>query len=241
MIITTLQVISNRPLNSSVYEIVFAGDNLQAKSGQFVELAIKGCTLKRPFGIADLAGGKLTVLYKVVGRGTKEMTRLLPSDPVEAFVAIGNGFDLTPAKRPLLVGGGIGAAPLYYLAKEFADTGTTPDILLAFRAKEEAYYIDEFAALGNVYVATDNGSLGYQGNALDALKYYSLDNDYYYACGPMPMLAALAKHSDKGQLSLEARMGCGFGACMGCTISTTIGPKRVCKEGPVFAAREVIF
>lgn len=235
-----LQVISNKRLSSSVYEIVFEGAAC-TKCGQFVELTVKNCYLKRPFGVAAFADGKLTVLYKVVGRGTKEMTHLAKGDKVSAFVGLGNGFDTARGERPLIVGGGIGSAPLYYLAKELCMRGVRPEILLAFRTKNEAYYVDEFSALGNVHIATDDGSLGYRGNALEALKYYNLDFDFYYACGPMPMLGALAAHSDKGQLSLEARMGCGFGACMGCSVMTAAGAKRVCKEGPVFEAGEVIF
>jgi dihydroorotate dehydrogenase electron transfer subunit len=241
MKLTTLEVISNRQLNPRTYELILSGDIPPVKSGQFADLAVKGWFLKRPFSIADCEGGRITVLYKAIGGGTREMAGWKKGDTTDALVCIGEGFDTSACLKPLLVGGGIGAAPLYLLAKEFNAMGITPDILLAFRDKEEAYYIDEFKALGNVYLSTDNGSLGYKGNALEALKYYNLEFDRYYACGTLPMLKAFAEYSRQGQLSLEARMGCGFGACMGCSIKTKGGPKRVCKEGPVFRADEVIF
>jgi len=236
-----LTVQSNQPLNPAVWELKLAGDGLTAQSGQFIELEIEGCTLKRPFSVADCQDGVMTVLYKVIGEGTRRMTDLREGDKVNALTNLGRGFDIASAAKPLLIGGGIGAAPLYLLAKEFVKKGIEPVVLLAFRCAEEVYYLDEFDALGSVLVSTDNGSLGYQGNALEALKEYSPLFDTYYACGPLPMLRALAGWSDKGQLSLEARMGCGFGACMGCSIMTTKGPQRVCKEGPVFAAGEVMF
>lgn len=241
MKLTTFEVISNKKLNPTTYEIVFRTEGFLAKSGQFIDLTVKDCYLKRPFSIADYHDGLLTVLYKTVGKGTKEMTFWTKGDKAEALVELGNGFDLSKAERPLLAGGGIGCAPLYLLAKEFCAKGSKPTVLLAFRNAEEAYYIDKFSKIADVILSTDNGCLGYQGNALDCLNYYKPKYDYYYACGPLPMLKAYAAHSCHGQISLEARMGCGFGACMGCSIMTTNGPKRVCKEGPVFEAGEVIF
>ncbi len=232
---------SNRPLNAAVWEMKLYGENLTSAPGQFIELEVPDCCLKRPFSVADCREDVLTILYKVVGEGTKKMTALAEGNKVCALTNLGKGFDSSSSVQPLLVGGGIGAAPLYFLAKEFAKKGIQPVILLAFRCAEEIYYMDEFDEVGNVLISTDNGSLGFQGNALDALKEYSPNFDIYFACGPLPMLRALAGFSDKGQLSLEARMGCGFGACMGCSIITVSGPKRVCKEGPVFAAGEVIF
>lgn len=237
----TLTVQSNLALNPAVWELKLYGENLTALPGQFIELEVEGCCLKRPFSVADCRDGVLTVLYKVVGEGTNKMTALREGDKTNALTNLGKGFDLSSSVQPLLIGGGIGAAPLYLLAKEFVKKGIQPVILLAFRCAEEVYYLDEFDELGIVLVSTDNGSLGFHGNALEALKEYSPNFDTYFACGPLPMLKALAGWSDKGQLSLEARMGCGFGACMGCSIMTTGGPKRVCKEGPVFAAGEVKF
>lgn len=238
---TKLTVLSNKQLNPVTYELMLAGDNLTAQSGQFIEVAVQDCYLKRPFSVADFYDGKLVVLYKTVGVGTKAMTLWRAGDTTDALVQLGNGFDTSCATKPLLIGGGIGIAPLYLLAKEFAAKGIRPKAVLAFRTKDEAYYLDEFAAVCDVVVTTDDGSLGNRGYAIDTLKPNNIDYDYYYACGPMPMLKGLAQYSPNGQISLEARMGCGFGACMGCSIMTTSGAKRVCKEGPVFFASEVIF
>lgn len=236
-----LTVISNRKLNDCTYELILGGDNLLHVSGSFMEIELDNCFLKRPFSIADSSNKTLTLLYKVVGVGTKTLTKAITGDKFNCLLNLGKGFSINNIKKPLLIGGGIGAAPLYQLAKDFVAKNIPVEIILGFRNKEEIYYLDEFSKLGNVTVATDDGSFGYHGNILGLLKSRNYDFDRYYACGPTPMLIALQAYSTDGQLSLEARMGCGFGVCMGCSIKTTNGFKRVCKEGPVFDAKEVLW
>jgi dihydroorotate dehydrogenase electron transfer subunit len=241
-----LVVKSNRQLNAGVWEIVFTGENLAMRAGQFVDITVEGLYLRRPMSVCDSSENALTVLYKNVGEGTKKMTLLKQGDKADVLTHLGNGFALNGVKKPLLIGGGIGCAPLYGLAREFAANGIKPRIILGFRNKDELYYKNEFEALGDVVIATDDGSCGVKGNAVCALNLIASvkeENpfDRYYACGPNVMLKAAQSFSVKGQLSLEARMGCGFGVCMGCSIKTTEGFKRVCKEGPVFDADTVLF
>lgn len=235
----TLTLTGNRPLNSSVFELTFTGASPMS-AGQFVELTTEGFFLRRPISVADWEDGKLTLLVRIAGEGTKRMSALCAGDKVDALTCLGNGFDLS-SQKPLLIGGGIGCAPLYKLAKDFVAKGVRPEIVLGFRNADEAYYVEEFSALGNVTVATDDGSAGVKGNAVAAALGAGKDFDLYYACGPAVMLRALCAADARGQVSLEARMGCGFGACMGCSIKTTGGFRRVCKEGPVFRASEVIW
>ena len=231
-----LKVLGLRALNGGVYELSLSGAS-KMRAGQFVELAVPGFFLRRPISVADLEDGVLTLLVKEVGEGTKKLRESVKGESVDALTCLGNGFDLS-ASSPLLVGGGIGCAPLFKLAKEFAAKGIRPRAVLGFRNAEEAYYLDEFARYCDVTVATDDGSLGIKGNAVSAAR--DIPHDRFYACGPAVMLRA-ASVLGEGQISLEARMGCGFGACMGCSIKTTSGYARVCKEGPVFDAAEVIW
>lgn len=231
-----LKVLGLRALNGGVYELSLAGAS-EMRAGQFVELAVPGFFLRRPISVADLEDGVLTLLVKEVGEGTKKLRESVKGESVDALTCLGNGFDLS-SSSPLLVGGGIGCAPLFKLAKEFAAKGIRPRAVLGFRNAEEAYYLDEFARYCDVTVATDDGSLGIKGNAVSAAR--DIPHDRFYACGPAVMLRA-ANVLGEGQISLEARMGCGFGACMGCSIKTTSGYARVCKEGPVFDAAEVIW
>ena len=231
-----LKVLGLRALNGGVYELSLSGAS-EMRAGQFVELAVPGFFLRRPISVADLEDGVLTLLVKEVGEGTKKLRESVKGESVDALTCLGNGFDLS-ASSPLLVGGGIGCAPLFKLAKEFAAKGIRPRAVLGFRNAEEAYYLDEFARYCDVTVATDDGSLGIKGNAVSAAR--DIPHDRFYACGPAVMLRA-ASVLGEGQISLEARMGCGFGACMGCSIKTTSGYARVCKEGPVFDAAEVIW
>ena len=231
-----LKVLGLRALNGGVYELSLSGAS-EMRAGQFVELAVPGFFLRRPISVADMEDGVLTLLVKEVGEGTKKLRESVKGESVDALTCLGNGFDLS-ASSPLLVGGGIGCAPLFKLAKEFAAKGIRPRAVLGFRNAEEAYYLDEFARYCDVTVATDDGSLGIKGNAVSAAR--DIPHDRFYACGPAVMLRA-ANVLGEGQISLEARMGCGFGACMGCSIKTTSGYARVCKEGPVFDAAEVIW
>lgn len=236
-----LTVKSNVWLADGTLEMVLSGDSINMKAGQFVELSIEGLYLRRPISVAKCENNELTLLYKVVGQGTKIMSNIKVGDKVGLLCDLGNGFDLSKSKKPLLIGGGIGVAPLYQVALEFHKRKIKPTIILGFKNKMEMFYLNEFSALGKVIIATDDGSYGEKGNVIDILKTKNIKFDEYFACGPMVMLNALANQSKQGQVSLEARMGCGFGACMGCSIETKNGPKRVCKEGPVFMAEEVFF
>lgn len=233
----TLSVISRRDLNAGVYELVLSGAG-DMRAGQFVELSVPGFYLRRPISVADCEDGVLTLLIKEIGEGTKKLREIKRGERIDALTCLGNGFDLN-AERPLLIGGGIGCAPLYKLAKDFAAAGVKPVAVLGFRNAEEIYYADEFAKYCDLVVATDDGSKGVRGNAVSAAA--DIPFDRFYACGPQVMLRAAAEKLKRGQVSLEARMGCGFGACMGCSIKTTKGYARVCKEGPVFEAEEVVW
>ncbi len=235
-----LTVISNKKLNNTTYEMVLGGVTEEMEPGQFVEIKVPPKFLRRPFSIADFEEGRLTVLYKVVGGGTELMTKMKDGEKLDVLTGLGNLFDMSKTKKPLLIGGGIGIAPMLGLAKAFSRKGIRPTVILGFRSQSEFCCLAEFESVADVIIATDDGSYGIKGNALDALKTLG-DVDYYYACGPMVMLKAIAAYSKRGELSLEARMGCGFGACMGCSIKTTGGFKRVCKEGPVFSAEEIIY
>lgn len=240
-----LTIKSNERVADGIYEMKLEGDGLNMIAGQFVEIALDGFFLRRPISVCDCDEQSLTLVYKVVGQGTKDMSKSNVGRQLDVLTHLGNGFGIIGANKPLLIGGGIGCAPLYKLAKKFNKMGIRPSIVLGFRNADEIYYKDKFAALGDLYIATDDGSEGTKGNAVSLLKKMCIKNelsfDRYFACGPAVMLKALQSFSANGQLSMEARMGCGFGACMGCSIVTTNGFKRVCKEGPVFEAEEVIF
>ena len=234
-------ILSNTPLTSAVYELTLAGDTDGTVPGQFVNVRLPGFYLRRPISVCDRAPGRLTLVYKVVGSGTDALAKRLPGETLDLLIPLGNGYDLTKAgERPLLVGGGVGVPPLYLLAKELRAAGKGVRVVLGFNTKNEIFNEDRFLALGcGVTVATADGTSGVKGFVTDALPE---DYSYFYACGPVPMLRALCeKAKTEGELSLEERMGCGFGACMGCTHQTKSGPKRVCKEGPVFSKEELLW
>lgn len=223
--------------------------DLPIHPGQFVEIAVPGQYLRRPISVCDYADGVLTIIYKVVGVGTDAMSQWQAGQQVDLLVGLGNGYDLTQAsERPLLIGGGVGVPPLYMLARVLREQGKQVRVILGFNTKDEVFYEEEFRALGcEVEVTTADGSHGTKGFVTEARmeqgiksqepRLNSLCSTYYYACGPLPMLKAVMKHwGDDGEVSMEERMGCGFGACMGCSIQTKEGPKRVCKDGPVFRA-----
>ncbi len=236
------EIIENTKLTNDVYKMRIKGNTDAIKhSGEFLELKLDSKFLRRPFSINDYDENSITILYKILGQGTKEMTKYEIGKKVNAIIGLGNGFDENKSKKPLLIGGGIGIAPLYNLGKKFNELGINPTFILGFKNKDEIFYLEEFKSLGKVIVTTDDGTFGYKGNAVSYLKENNLDFDYYYACGPLVMLKYLSLYNANGDLSLEARMGCGFGACMGCSIETKDGVKRVCKEGPVFSAKEVKF
>ena len=238
MIQKELTVTLNRKLADGIYEMRFSGAGYVCP-GSFVEVTVPGFYLNRPFGVGNYENGELTIFYKVVGQGTDKMTEIKEGEKLKVIYELGNGFDMQKAKKPLLVSGGIGIAPIYYLAKAFAKNGIRPTVVIGFRNEGEIVLEKELSEIADLYVTTDDGSKGFNGNPVACVK--TLDNewDYYYSCGPMVMMHFLKMHSTKGELSLEARMGCGFGACMGCSIKTISGYKRVCKEGPVFSAEEV--
>ena len=235
-------IVNNERLAPTVWRMALHGPTEAVTApGQFVDIALPGRFLRRPISVCDVEGDTLTLLYKVVGGGTEQMAAMAPGQTLDILAGLGNGFDISTAgESPLLIGGGIGAAPLYLLAKKLLAAGKKVRAVLGFNGADEVLYVDEFRALGcGVTVATADGSVGVKGFVTDALpEKYS----YYYACGPKPMLRAVwAKTEGPGQLSFEERMGCGFGACMGCTRQTVNGPKRVCKDGPVFRKEEILW
>ncbi len=233
-----------RAIAPEVVEFSLEGDTSDlSHPGQFVEIALPGFFLRRPISVADWRDGELLLLVRVVGAGTRALAEMAPGTRLDILSGLGNGFDTASgSSRPALVGGGIGIAPLYGLARRMAEVGSAPDVVLGFRNCSDAFYIDEFRALGcRVAVATEDGSLGARGFVTEPLRPLAAAGAYVFACGPLPMLRAV--HAlpglSGGQYSLEARMGCGFGACVGCTIETRGGPRRVCREGPVFLQEEL--
>ena len=237
------EIVSNRLLTDSVWQMVLAGDTQYLTApGQFVNIAIEGCYLRRPISVCDYDGQSITLIYKVVGRGTEIMSRMQAGEKLDVLTGLGNGFSLSAAtERPLLVGGGVGVPPLYNLARKLKAAGKRVQVVLGFNRADEIFYADEFEALGvEVHIATVDGSVGVKGFVTDAMK--ALEFDYIYTCGPLPMLKAIYNASEcDGEFSFEERMGCGFGACMGCSCQTTKGSKRICKEGPVLKRDEIIF
>ncbi len=235
------KILKNEQVGKNVYRLVLSCDeDITYLPGQFVNLKLEGYYLRRPLSVSSYDAHQLVLLYKVLGQGTKEMTSYLPGQIVDILCPLGNGFDVKNCQKPLLIAGGIGIAPMFGLAKCFCQQGIQPTILYGASTAADLVLLKELEAFGNVIVATDDGSIGYHGNIVDYLKKHQVLFDQYYACGPLPMLKKLKEWNTEGYLSLEARMGCGFGACMGCSIETINGPKRICKEGPVFEASEVI-
>ena len=237
---TLLTVTENTPVAENTFRMRLAGDvSAVTAPGQFVNLRVENGFLRRPISVCDYDAETLTLLYRVVGRGTKWLCGLRPGAALDALTGLGNGFDLAAAgSSPLLVGGGIGSAPLYALARFLRMRGADVFAVMGFRTEAEAFYEEEFRALGcRVTVVTENGGRGVKGLVTDALPEGCTQ---LYACGPLAMLRALYRATElPGQFSLEERMGCGFGACMGCTCETTQGAKRVCREGPVFRREEL--
>ena len=232
----TFEIKSNEQIAKNVYRMQLCGDTTGILPGQFVNIRVQGQFLRRPISVCNIADGILTIIYKVVGVGTEAMSHLPVGTQLDVLTVLGNGYDLTKAgNAPLLVGGGVGVPPMYMLARQLREMGKNVRVILGFNTKDEVFYEEEFRALGcDVTVTTVDGSHGIKGfvtNALDGQQ------SYYYTCGPLPMIKALIQAAGtNGEVSMEERMGCGFGACMGCTIQTIQGPKRVCKEGPVFPA-----
>ena len=237
------EILSNEALTRDVYRMVLSGDTSAITApGQFVEIALPGKFLRRPISVCDWAENSLTLIYKVVGHGTEQMAALPAGTRLDVLTGLGNGYDTTlSGENPVLVGGGVGVPPLYALCKKLIAEGKTPRVILGFNQESEIFLAKEFEALGiPTHIATADGSVGTRGFVTDVLK--NLHYSYFYSCGPMPMFRAMeAVVTTSGEFSFEERMGCGFGACMGCSIQTKSGAKRVCKDGPVFLREEVFF
>ena len=235
-------VTGNEKLRPSVMLMKLRGDTSEIKRpGQFVNVKIDGFFLRRPISVCDLEGDGLTLIYKTVGKGTEKMSRMEKGEKLDLLTGLGNGFDTSfSGERPLLIGGGVGTPPLYLLAKKLVEKGAKPCVVMGFNSSADVFFEDEFKKLGcETKVTTVDGSYGLKGFVTDALP---SDYTYFYTCGPLPMLKAVyQKTNTSGQFSLEERMGCGFGACMGCSIMTASGPKRVCKDGPVFEKEDLLW
>ena len=236
------QILENTPLTRDVYRMVLRGDTSAITApGQFVNLLLRGKYLRRPISVCDWDSDTLTLIYKVVGKGTTQMSAMTPGQELDILTGLGNGYHTQPSgQQPLLLGGGVGVPPLYALAKHLRQQGKEVTVILGFNTKAEVFYEEEFRALGcAVTVTTADGSHGTKGFVTNALpESYS----YFYTCGPEPMLKAVhAATATSGQLSFEERMGCGFGVCMGCSCKTLTGNKRICTEGPVMEKEEILW
>ena len=236
------EIIENTALTSNVYRMRLAGDTSAITApGQFVNIKLDGKFLRRPISVCDCKPGELTIVYKVVGKGTEQMANMHVAEELDILTGLGNGYDLTVSgDKPLLLGGGVGVPPMYMLAKQLIAEGKDVTVILGFNKADEIFYEMEFRALGaNVIVATADGSYGVKGFVTDAMP---ADYTYFYTCGPEPMLKAVWKATKtSGQMSFEERMGCGFGACMGCSCKTLTGYKRICREGPVMRKEEILW
>ena len=240
---TYFTLIENRKIAHNTYLSVLEGDTSDiTASGQFVNIKLDGLYLRRPISVCDVEGDKLTIIYKAVGVGTEKMASTPVGEKWLTLTGLGNGYDLTKSGHaPLLIGGGAGVPPMYYLAKKLIAEGKTPTVILGFGKADEVFFEEEFKALGlRVLITTVDGSEGIKGFVTDAMD--GIDYTYFYTCGPEPMLKAVYnKAITSGQFSFEERMGCGFGACMGCTCKTKYGYKRICRDGPVLEKEEIIW
>ena len=235
-------IIENIALTDNVYKMTLQGDvSAVTAPGQFVNIKLDGLFLRRPISVCDVADDCLTIIYKAVGKGTAQMSQM-KEGTLDVLTGLGNGYDLTlSGDCPVLLGGGVGVPPMYLLAKELVAQGRKVSVILGFNTKSEVFYEQEFLALGaEVTVTTVDGSYGIKGFVTDALS--NMDYTYFYTCGPEPMLKAVYRAAKtSGQMSFEKRMGCGFGACMGCSCKTITGYKRICKEGPVMKKEEILW
>ena len=236
-------IVSNEPIARDVYKMVLAGDTSAITApGQFINLQLDGFYLRRPISVCDYDDDSVTLLYKVVGGGTEAMSEMKSGDKVDALTGLGNGFNTAKSgDKPLLIGGGVGVPPMFNLCKVLLAEGKKPTVILGFNSAADVFYEAEFQALGvETVVTTADGSYGMKGFVTDAMK--GLTYSYFYTCGPEPMFRAIDKvATTSGQYSFEERMGCGFGACMGCSCKTLTGYKRICKEGPVMEKEEILW
>ena len=237
-------VVSNQRLTDSVFKMVLSGDTSAIeRPGQFVNIQLDGLYLRRPISVCDYEDGTLTIIYKVVGKGTEQMSWLDEGAKLDILTGLGNGyFTEFSGDSPVLIGGGVGVPPLYNLAKILIKEGKAPTVIIGFNTASEIFYKEEFEELGiPVLVATADGSVGIKGFVTDALKQVE-GYTHIYTCGPEPMLKAIYNATEvDGSFSFEERMGCGFGACMGCSCKTKYGNKRICKDGPVLLREEIIW
>lgn len=237
------EIISNKKIALDTFELVLLGDTSEIKkAGQFVNIKIDGLFLRRPISVCDYDNDSLTLIYKVVGEGTEKMSNMQKGEKLDILVGLGNGYSLDESgKTPLLIGGGAGVPPMYNLAKKLIEKGAKPTVILGFNKADEVFYKEKFEDLGvKTYIATADGSVGKKGFVTDAMK--DLEYSYFFTCGPMPMFKAIesiAKTS--GQYSFEERMGCGFGACVGCSCKTKYGNKKICVDGPVLYREEIVW
>ncbi len=234
----------NTALTKDVYRMWLSGDTSAITApGQFVNIRLDGCYLRRPISVCDCMDGRLTIIYKVVGHGTAAMAQMTDGAALDLLTGLGNGYTLEKSGDvPLLIGGGVGVPPLYMLAKRLKERSKKIQVILGFRTASDIFYADEFEALGaDVYVTTEDGSFGRKGFVTDAFD-MAENYTYTYCCGPEPMLRAVYRATKtSGQYSFEERMGCGFGACMGCSCKTVTGYKRICREGPVLEKEEILW
>ena len=239
---TAFTLISNRQVAKNTYEWVLSGDTKGIREGQFVNIKLDGFYLRRPISICDCEGDKLTLIFKVVGDGTKVMSEAKAGEKFLILTGLGNGYNLAKSGHaPLLIGGGAGVPPMYLAAKKLVAKGITPTVILGFNTADEVFYKDEFETLGcKVLITTADGSVGIKGFVTNAMA--DLEYTYFYTCGPEPMLKAVYNASvTDGEFSFEERMGCGFGACMGCSCETKYGYKRICRDGPVLMKEEIVW
>ena len=236
------EILENKALTKDVFKMVLSGDTSDiTASGQFVNIQLEGLYLRRPISVCDWDDKTLTIVYKVVGKGTEQMSKMGPGVKLDVLTGLGNGYDLTKAgDKPVLLGGGVGVPPMYGCAKKLVELGIKPTVILGFNVKDEIFYEEEFKALGcETIVTTVDGSYGVKGFVTNALPE---NYTHFYTCGPEPMLKAVYKATNtSGQMSFEERMGCGFGACMGCSCKTLTGYKRICKDGPVMMKEEILW
>ena len=238
-------ITQNEKIAQSVYKMRLSGDTSAIKkAGQFVNIKLDGFFLRRPISVCDYTAEELLIIYKVVGKGTEKMSAMEKGEQLDILTGLGNGYDLTvKTEKPVLIGGGVGVPPLYKRSKELKNQGKRVSVILGFNSEKEIFFEEEFKEIADrVLICTADGSYGIKGFVTEAVK--DIDFDYFFTCGPEPMFKALESTIDKGisgQLSFEQRMGCGFGACMGCSCKTLTGNKRICREGPVLFREEIIW
>lgn len=237
------KITSNEKIARDIFKMTLAGDTSAITApGQFVNIKLDGFFLRRPISVCDCVGENLTLIYKTVGNGTEQMSRMAAGDELDLLTGLGNGYNTrTSGDNPLLVGGGVGVPPMYMLCRKLISEGKNVTVVLGFNSKDDVFYEDEFRALGaDVHIATADGTYGTKGFVTDVIK--NIQYTFFYTCGPEPMFRAMHKiMKTPGQYSFEERMGCGFGACMGCSCKTLTGNKRICKEGPVMESEEIIW